>query len=117
MGKKAVTSVLGSMIAGIFTYVGVGIGSLDALLIVGSAFAESLDPITRMAWQITAWLLGLGQTIYTITRLFKRSLFHVFFSAVPFFSVVSLLWSPSSGYGAIAFAVVLIVAFLYDDST
>jgi hypothetical protein len=70
-----------------------------------------------MAWQIAAWILGLGQTIYTITRFLKGSLFHVFFSAVPFFSVVLLLWSPSSGYGAIAFAVVLIVAFSHDDST
>jgi hypothetical protein len=105
------------MIAGIFTYVGVGIGSLDVFLMVGSAFAESLDPITRIAWQIAAWILGLGQTIYTVTRLFKGSLFHVFFSAVPFFSVVLLLWWPSSGYGAIVFAVVLIAAFLHDDLT
>jgi hypothetical protein len=104
------------MIAGIFTYVGVGIGNLDVFLVVGSALVQSLDPITRMIWQFAAWILGLAQTVYTIMRLFQGSRFHVFFSAVPFFSVILLLWSPSSGYGGIVFAVVLILAYLYDDS-
>lgn len=103
------------MTAGIFTYVGVGIGWLDIALIVGNAFAESLNPVTRIVWQIAAGGFGLGQTIYTIMSLFKGNLFHVFFSAVPFFTVVLILWAPSNGVAAIAFAIVFIIAFLYDD--
>jgi hypothetical protein len=104
------------MLAGVFTYIGIGIGWLDVAMIIGGAFAESLDLITKLVWQIFAGVIGLAQTIYTIMRLFEGNLFHVFFSAVPFFGVVLLLWSPSNGFGAIVFAIVFIIAFLYDDS-
>jgi hypothetical protein len=85
MGKKAGSLEAGSMIAGIFTYVGVGIGTLDILSVFGNAFAESLGPNVRTAWQIVAWFLGLAQTIYTVISVLKGTLFHFLFSAVPFF--------------------------------
>ena len=116
MGRKAGTLFVGSMIAGIFTYVGVSIGTLDVFLIVGNAFAESLSPNIKLGWQIAAFILGLAQTAYTIISLFKGTLFHIFFSAVPFFSTILVLWQSSSGYATMILAFAALLAFWYDDS-
>jgi len=116
MGKKAVALVGGSMIAGIFTYVGIGIGWLDIGLMIGNALAVSLDPVTRMTWQIAAGAIGITQTLYTVMSLFKGELFQVFFSAAPFFSVILLLWPPTVSIGATIFVVVCVVASLNNDA-